>query len=67
MMVIKSKLCSIIQNHTELFGYVKNTCVFLFEAGMVIDYDYIVSNHNYNRDYICLETSSERKQNPCRP
>jgi len=30
----------------------------------VIDYDYIVSNHDYNRDYICLETSSERKQNP---
>jgi len=26
----------------------------------VIDYDYIESNH----DYICLETSSERKQNP---
>jgi len=30
----------------------------------VIDYDYIESNHDYNRDYICLETSSERKQNP---
>jgi len=30
----------------------------------VIDYDYTVSNHDYNRDYICLETSSERKQNP---
>jgi len=30
----------------------------------VIDYDYIVSNHDYNRDYICLETSSEGKQNP---
>jgi len=30
----------------------------------VIDYDYIVSNYVYNRDYICLETSSERKQNP---
>ena len=29
----------------------------------VIDYDYIESNHNYNRDYIWLETS-ERKQNP---
>jgi len=30
----------------------------------VIDYDYhyIVSNHDYNRDYVCLETSSERKQ-----
>jgi len=28
----------------------------------VIDYDYIKSNHDYNRDYICLETSSERKQ-----
>ena len=28
----------------------------------VIDYDYIVSNHDYNHDYICLETSSERKQ-----
>jgi len=27
----------------------------------VIDYDYIASNHDYNRDYICLETSSERK------
>jgi len=26
----------------------------------VIDYDYIESN----RDYICLETSSERKPNP---
>jgi len=30
----------------------------------VIDYDYIVSDHDYNSDYICLETSSERKQNP---
>ena len=30
----------------------------------VIDCDYIESNHNYNRDYICLETSSERKGNP---
>jgi len=30
----------------------------------VIDYDYIESNHDYNRDYICLETSSERKQTP---
>jgi len=29
-----------------------------------IDYDYIESNHDYSRDYICLETSSERKQNP---
>jgi len=28
----------------------------------VIDYDYIVSDHDYNHDYICLETSSERKQ-----
>jgi len=28
----------------------------------VIDYDYIVSDHDYSRDYICLETSSERKQ-----
>jgi len=30
----------------------------------VIDYDYIESNHDYNRDYICLETFLERKQNP---
>ena len=32
----------------------------------VIDYDcdYIQNNHDYNRDDICLETSSERKQNP---
>jgi len=30
----------------------------------VIDYYYIVSNHDYNRDYIRLEASSERKQNP---
>jgi len=30
----------------------------------VIDYDYTESNHDYNRDYICLETYSERKQNP---
>jgi len=32
----------------------------------VIDYDYdcIESNHDYNGDYICLETSSERKQTP---
>jgi len=29
-----------------------------------IDYDYIESNHDYNRDCICLETSWERKQNP---
>jgi len=29
----------------------------------VTDYDYIVSNHDYNRDYSCLETSSKRKQN----
>jgi len=30
----------------------------------VIDYDddYIVSNHDYNRGYICLETFPERKQ-----
>jgi len=28
----------------------------------VIDYDYIESNHDYNHDYICPETSSERKQ-----
>jgi len=31
---------------------------------IVIDYDYIESNHDYNRDYVCLETSPERKQNP---
>jgi len=30
----------------------------------VIDYDYIESNHDYNRDYICLETSLEWKQTP---
>jgi len=30
----------------------------------VIDYDYIESNHDYNRDHICLEISSERKQTP---
>jgi len=24
------------------------------------DYDYIESNHDYNRDYICLETPSEK-------
>jgi len=30
----------------------------------VIDYDHIESNNNYNRDDICLETFSERKQNP---
>ena len=29
-----------------------------------IDYDYIESNHDYSRVYICLETTSERKQNP---
>jgi len=29
----------------------------------VIDYDYTVSNHDYNRDCIFIETSSERKQN----
>jgi len=28
------------------------------------DYDYVESNHDYNHDYICLETSSERKQMP---
>jgi len=27
-----------------------------------IDYDYIESNLDYNRDYICLQTSSERKK-----
>jgi len=33
---------------------------------IVIDYNYdiIENNHNYNRNYICLETSSECKQNP---
>jgi len=30
----------------------------------VIDYDFIENNHDYNRDYICFKTSSERKQNP---
>ena len=30
----------------------------------VIHYDYIQTDHNYNRDYICLETSSEPKQIP---
>ena len=30
----------------------------------VIDCDYIKSNHDYNRDDICLETSSDRKQTP---
>jgi len=30
---------------------------------IVIDYDYIKSNHDYNRDYSCLETFLERKQN----
>jgi len=30
----------------------------------VIDCDYIESNHDYNPDYMCLETSSEQKQNP---
>jgi len=29
-----------------------------------IDYDYIESNHDYNRNYIRLETSSEQKQTP---
>jgi len=28
------------------------------------EYDYIESNHDCNRDYICRETSSERKQTP---
>jgi len=31
----------------------------------VIDYDCIESYHDYNRDYIRLETFSERKQAPC--
>jgi len=31
---------------------------------IVIDYDYIESNHDYNRNYNCLETSSEQQQNP---
>jgi len=30
----------------------------------VIDYDYIESNHDYNSDCICLQTSSEGKYNP---
>jgi len=30
----------------------------------VTDYNYIESNHNYNRNYIYLEISSERKHNP---
>ena len=30
----------------------------------VIDYDYIETNNDYNRDYIGLQTSSERKQSP---
>ena len=30
----------------------------------VIDYDYIDSNHDYNRDYTCLETSSTQKETP---
>jgi len=30
----------------------------------MLDYDYIESNHGYNRDYICLDTLSERKRNP---
>ena len=30
----------------------------------VIDYDYVESNHDYNRDYFSLQTSSERKHNP---
>jgi len=29
---------------------------------IVIDYDYTVSNHDYNRDYICLDTPSEREE-----
>jgi len=29
----------------------------------VMDYDYIESNRDYIRDYICFETSLERKQN----
>jgi len=27
----------------------------------MLDYDYIQTNHYYNHDCICLETSSERK------
>jgi len=27
----------------------------------VIDHDYFVNNHDYNRNYVCLQTSSERK------
>ena len=30
----------------------------------VNDYDYIENNHDYNRECICLETFSERKQTP---
>jgi len=30
----------------------------------VIDYNYIESNHDYNRDYICLQAASEQKQTP---
>jgi len=30
----------------------------------LINCNYMESNHNYKCDYICLETSSERKQNP---
>jgi len=30
----------------------------------VINYDYIESNHDYIRDYIRLETFSQRKQTP---
>jgi len=32
---------------------------FMLYIANVIDYDYIESNH----DYICLETSSQRKEN----
>jgi len=30
----------------------------------VINYNYIEIDHDYKRDYICPETSSERKQTP---
>jgi len=30
----------------------------------VINYDYTGSNHDFDRDYICFEIFSERKQNP---
>jgi len=34
------------------------------QTHILINYDYTESNNNYNCDYICLETSSEQKQNP---